>query len=585
MITRPVILIVDDEPVEMAALLDALARRFGGDYRVVSHLSGNAALDDLRRLKAEGESVALIIADQWMPETTGLELLGRAHEIHPAAQRALLVDWGDRTASPAILQGCAMGLLENYLQKPWSPPEVHLYPQIGEFLAAWTRAQGRGMELVRVVGEDPSPRSHEIRALLERNGIPHGFYRADSDAGRGILARAGVDGSKLPAVTLLDDRVLVDPSNEQIADSLGGSNLEDRTCDLAIVGGGPAGLAAAVYGASEGLATIVIEREAIGGQAGMSALIRNYLGFPRGISGADLAQRAYQQAWLFGAKYVFAREASSLEARGADRIITLSNGIKITARAVIIATGAKYRRLEVPRLERFVGAGVFYYVPGDTSALKDGNVFVAGGGNAAGQAVIHLAKAARKVTLVARGDSLEAGMSDYLVQQIRQQPNIEVRLHTEIVDGEGEGSLQRIVLADRVSGRQETETLDALFVLIGAVPHTEWLAGAVERDRKGFILTGADVRRSESGGSPGPPIAPLETSMPGVFAVGDVRAGSVKRVASAVGEGAVAVQHVHSYLAATAGEYGEAGRRGSVQRKPKTADRPTGGLSWRGIAR
>jgi thioredoxin reductase (NADPH) len=567
MFTRPVILIIDDEPVEMAALLDAVARRFGGDYRVVSHLSANAALDDLRRLRAESESVALIIADHWMPEINGLEFLGRAHEIHPTAQRALLVDWGDRTAAPAILEGCAFGQLENYLQKPWSPPEIHLYPQIGEFLADWTRAHGPRMELVRVVGEDPSPRSHEIRTLLERNGIPHGFYLAESDAGQRILARAGVDGSRLPVVSLLDDRVLVAPSNEEIADSLGGSNPNDRTCDLAIVGGGPAGLAAAVYGASEGLATIVIEREAIGGQAGMSTLIRNYLGFPRGISGADLAQRAYQQAWLFGAKYVFAREASRLEARGADRIVTLSNGIQITARAVIIATGATYRRLEVPRLERFVGAGVFYYVLGDSDPLRNKNIFVAGGGNAAGQAVIHLSKAARKVTLVARGSSLEAGMSDYLVQQIRQESNVEVRLQTEIVDGDGEGSLERIVLADRASGTQETAALDALFVLIGAVPHTDWLAGAVERDKKGFILTGADVRRMRGAGSPEPPLEPLETSMAGVFAVGDVRAGSVKRVASAVGEGAIAVQHVHTYLAAAAGQHGEGTGSGSGQGK------------------
>jgi thioredoxin reductase (NADPH) len=553
MLTRPFILAVDDNPVELAALLDALARRFGGDYRVVSHLSANAALDDLRRIQAEGESVALLIADQWMPETNGLEFLGRAHEIHPSAQRALLVHWGDKTATPAILQGCAFGQVENYLQKPWSPPEIYLYPQVGEFLADWTRAHGPRMEFVRVVGDDPSPRSHEIRTVLERNGIPHGFYLADSEAGLRILERAGVDGSRLPVVTLPDGRALVAPSNEEIADSLGGSNLEDRSCDLAIVGGGPAGLAAAVYGASEGLATLVIEREAIGGQAGMSSLIRNYLGFPRGISGAELAQRAYQQAWLFGAKYVFARDASRLEARGADRIVTLSNGIEITARAVIIATGATYRRLEIPRLERFVGAGVFYFVPGDTNPIRDRNIFVAGGGNSAGQAVLHLSKAARKVTLVARGSPLEAGMSDYLVQQIRQQPNIEVRLQTEIVDGDGEGSLERIVLADRASGTQETAALDALFVLIGALPHTDWLAGAVDRDRNGFILTGADLRRSR-GGSPGlPPVERLETSMPGVFAAGDVRAGSVKRVASAVGEGAVAVQHIHEYLAAAPG--------------------------------
>jgi len=546
---RPVILVVDDTPTDLAALLDALARRYGGDYRVVSHLSPKAALDDLRRIQADGEAVALVIADQWMPEMNGIELLSRAHQIHPTAQRALLVHWGDQTATPTILQGCAFGQIENYLHKPWAPAEIYLYPLVGEFLAEWTRAHGPTMELVRVVGTDPSPRSHEVRTFLERNGIPHGFYLVDSDAGRQILERAGVDGSKLPVLTLSDGRVLVDPTNEEISDSLGGSNLEDRTCDLAIVGGGPAGLAAAVYSASEGLVTVVIEREAVGGQAGTSSLIRNYLGFPRGISGAELAQRAYQQAWLFGTKFVFAREVTKLEARGQSRVITLSNGIEITARAVIIATGATYRRLEVPSLERFVGAGVFYVVPGDTRALSGRSFCVAGGGNSAGQAVMHLSKVAKKVTLVVRSATLEAGMSDYLVQLIRQQPNVEVRLQTEIVGGEGGRSLERVELLNVASGARDTVELDSLFVLIGAVPHTQWLAGTLQRDPKGFIVTGADLRPRTESSAPGRP-GRFETSMPGVFAVGDVRAGSVKRVAAAVGEGAVAVPYVHEYLAA-----------------------------------
>ncbi len=548
MLQRPVILVVDDAPTDLAALLDALARRYGGDYRVVSHLSPKAALDDLRKFQAAGEPVALLIADQWMPEMNGIELLSRAHEIHPAAQRALLVHWGDQTATATILQGCAFGRIENYLHKPWSPPEIYLYPLVGEFLADWTRVHGPTMELVRVVGADPSPRAHEIRTLLERNGVPHGFYAADSDGGREILERAGLDGSKLPVLILSDGRTLVDPSNEEIFDSIGGSNLEDRTCDLAIVGGGPAGLAAAVYGASEGLATLVIEREAVGGQAGTSSLIRNYLGFPRGISGAELAQRAYQQAWLFGAKFVFAREVSKLEARGPSRVLTLSNGIEITARAVIIATGATYRRIDVPNLERFVGAGVFYIVPGETRGLAGGRYVVAGGGNAAGQAALHLSKVA-KTTLAVRGESLEAGMSDYLVQQIRQQPNLDVRLRTEIVDGQGERSLERVVLRDASTGARETVELDALFVLIGATPHTQWLAGSLQRDRKGFIVTGADVQPETQNAAVTRP-GRFETSMPGVFAVGDVRAGSGKRVAAAVGEGSGVVQYVHEYLVA-----------------------------------
>jgi thioredoxin reductase (NADPH) len=548
MLTRPVIMVVDDEPGSLAALLDALARRYGGDYRVVSHLSPQAALEDLDRLKANGEQVALIVADQWMPGMNGIDLLGRAHEIHPAAQRALLVSWGDRTASPTILQGCAFGQLENYLQKPWSPPEVHLYPAVGEFLSDWARAHGPRMELVHVVGNDPSPRAHELRDLLERNGIPHGFYLAESDEGKRLLERAGLDGSRLPVVILLDGLVLVDPSNAEVLDSLGASNMEERTCDLAVVGAGPAGLATAVYGASEGLSTIVIEREAIGGQAGTSSLIRNYLGFPRGISGGELTQRAYQQAWLFGTKYVLARDVSRLRASGLDRILSLSDGTEITARSVVIASGAAYLRLEVPGLERFVGAGVFYWTPGDGRFLKDKVLFVAGGGNSAGQAVVHLSKIARRVTLLVRGPSLEEGMSDYLVQEIRRRPNVEVRFRTEVVDGGGDGALDRIVLEDQARKTRETAATDALFVLIGVQPRTEWLSGTLARNPKGFIVTGRDLDRASDGGHHDRESMPLETSLPGVFAVGDVRLGSTKRVASAVGEGAMAVQYVHAYL-------------------------------------
>ncbi len=550
MLTRPVIMVVDDEPGPLASLLDALARRFGGDYRVASHLSPQAALEELSRIRTEGEQVALIIADQWMPGMNGIDLLGRAHEIHPAAQRALLVSWGDRTATPTILQGCAFGQLENYLQKPWSPPEVHLYPAVGEFLADWTRAHGPRMELVRVVGGDPSPRAHELRDLLERNGIPHGFYVAESDEGKRLLERTGLDGSRLPVVILLDGLVLVDPSNAEVLDSLGASTMEERNCDLAVVGAGPAGLATAVYGASEGLSTIVIEREAIGGQAGTSSLIRNYLGFPRGISGGELTQRAYQQAWLFGTKYVLARDVSRLRASGSDRILTLSDGTEITARAVVIASGAAYRRLEVPGLARFVGAGVFYTTPGDARFAKDKVLFVAGGGNSAGQAVVHLSKIARHVTLLVRGPSLEEGMSDYLVQAIRRQPNVEVRLGTEVVDGGGDGALDRIVLEDQARKTRETAATDALFVLVGVQPLTEWLSGTLQRDPKGFVVTGRDLDRASSGGNRGREPMPLETSLPGVFAVGDVRLGSTKRVASAVGEGAMAVQYVHEYLEA-----------------------------------
>jgi thioredoxin reductase (NADPH) len=547
---KPVIMIVDDETAPLAAMRDDLAGRYGGDYRVVSHVTPRAALEDLQRIKAEGEPVALLIADQWMPDMTGVEFFQKAREIHPAAQRALLVAWGDRSAAATILQACAFNQIENYIRKPYFPPEVHLYPLIGEFLSDWTRAHGPRMELVRVIREDPSPRGHEVSEFLERNGIPHGVYLAGSGEGLRLLKQTGLDGTRLPAVMMLDGRVLVEPTNAELVDALGISTLEEPRCDLAVVGAGPAGLAAAVYSASEGLRTLVIEREAVGGQAGSSSLLRNYLGFPRGISGSELALRAYQQAWLFGAKYVLAREVSGLRAAGTDRILTLSDGTEVTARAILIATGATYRRLGLPRLERFTGAGVFYAAGSEMSLMNDKDVIVAGGGNSAGQAVTHLAKSARRVIQIVRGESLEAGMSDYLIRQIRHLPNVEVRLQAEVVDGEGEHQLERVSVRDHATGTVETLRVAALFVLIGALPHTEWLKGTVERDENGFIVTGPDLEaRGAVHRFKRPPMR-LETSMPGVFAAGDVRLGSVKRVASAAGEGAIATKLLDDYLAA-----------------------------------
>jgi thioredoxin reductase (NADPH) len=548
---RPNIIVVDDEPIALASLLDALTRRYSGDYRVIPHLSALGALAGLEGLKNEGESVTLIIADQWMPEMTGSDLLIHAHKIFPEAQRALLVEWGDRTAAPAILEGCAMGRLENYLHKPWSPPEIHLYPAIGDFLANWTRMHGPRMEIVRVLGEDPSPRAREIRDLLERNGIPHGFYRADSEDSLQLIEKTQLDPARLPAVVLLDGHVLSDPTNTEIMDALGATDVEEPTCDLVIVGGGPAGLASAVYASSEGLRTVVIEREAVGGQAGTSSMIRNYLGFPGGISGADLAQRAYEQAWLFGTKFVFAREACRLEARGTDRVVALADGTEIVAKSALIATGAAYRRLGIPELERFTGAGVFYIVPSDARFVNGKDVFVTGAGNSTGQGVVHLARFARSVTLLVRGDSLEKHMSDYLVREIRARPNVEVRFRTEAVEGHGDGQLERLTIADRERGLRETRPTSALFVLIGAQPHTEWLVDAVQRDAKGFIVTGADMYMKAADWPLDRPPTRFETSMPGVFAAGDVRSGSTKRVGSAVGESAVAMPFIREYLKTT----------------------------------
>ena len=556
MFTRPVILAVDDDPLALAALLDALARRFGGDYRVVSQLSPEAALAELQRLRDGGEAVALVIADQWMPGMTGLELLAHAKEIHPKAQRALMVSWGDREAGPKILHGCAFGMLDNYLYKPWSPPEIHLYPEISEFLAAWTREHGPRLELVKVVGAQPDPRAQEIQQILARSGIPHGFYVADSPAGKDLLQKSNADGSKLPVVVTLDGHALVCPSNLELNEAVGAATLDDNTCDLAVIGAGPAGLATAVYAASEGLRTIVIEREAIGGQASTSSLIRNYLGFPKGISGGDLAQRAYQQAWLFGAKYSLAREVKGVRVEGDDRILELSDGTNITARAVLIATGVSYRRLGIPKIERFVGMGLEYTALPTSQPVAGMEVHVAGAGNSAGQAAMHLAKNARKVTMLVRGENLERGMSDYLVQEIRRMPNIEVRFNVEIVDGKGDTALRSIVLEDRVTKQRETVPTTAVFALIGAEPHTQWMEGTLALDAKKYILTGPSIVSEPGVKWPLERLPmPFETSIPGVFAVGDVRAGSVKRLASAVGEGGAAMRSVHQYLQQTPEEH------------------------------
>jgi thioredoxin reductase (NADPH) len=563
MAERPVILVVDDAPDALAAMLDALTRRFGGDYRVVPYLSGPAALDAIPKIVEAGEEIALVIADQNMPEMMGREFLGRVRSIVPMAKRALMVAWGDREASPTILQACALGELDNYLYKPWAPAEIHLYPFIGEFLAEWTRVNRPGMELIRIVGDTQASRSNEIRELLDRNGIPYGFHQVGTDSANRLLKERGANATTLPAVFLHDGSMLAGPTDAEIMDAVGESPRE-LTCDVAVVGAGPAGLTAAVYAGSEGLRTLVVERHVIGGQAGASSLIRNFPGFPRGISGAELTQRAYHQAWLFGAKFVFAREVTGLRSSGACKILTLSDGREIVSKTLIIATGAKYRELGVPELERFAGRSVFYTTFGESRSVRGFDVVVTGGGNSAGQAAIHLAGFARLVTLVVRGQSLEKGMSDYLVQQIRSSSNIDVRLETEVVGGDGSDRLERLMIKDSARDAIETIPAQLLFVLIGAIPHTDWLVKAVQRDPKGFIATGHDVDMTKWW-LDRPPMN-FETSMPGVFAVGDVRLGSMKRLAAAVGEGAGAVQSVHQYLERAAREASYLGQRVSVAR-------------------
>ena len=547
---KPVIMIIDDDTTSLSDMLNALARRFGQDYRVVSHLHARDAIEDLIRIRADGESVALLIADQWMPEMIGVEFLQNARLLHPEAQRALLVSWGDHKASSAILQGCGFGDLDNYILKPFYPTEVHLYPIIEDFLCQWTRRHGPRGELVRVIGNDPSPRSHEIREFLERFGIPHAFYSVASSAGQALTEEMGLDKRRLPAVILLDGRVLLDPSNVDLADEFSFSSPEQKSCDLAIIGAGPAGLAAAVYSASEGLQTLVIEREMVGGQAGTSSLIRNYLGFPRGISGTELTQRAYQQAWLFGAKYILAREVRGLRTSGRDRIVILNDGTEITARAVLIASGAAYRQLNIPELEQLSGAGVFYAAGSESLIMKNKEVMVVGGGNSAGQAVMHLARSARQVYLVVRRESLKKSMSDYLIQGIRHLRNVKVLLQHDIIGGAGEHHLESVRVQNLKMGNQETLNVSALFVLIGAQPHTGWLADSVKRDEHGFIITGSDLEQEVVYQTARRNPSRFETSMPGVFAAGDARCGSVKRVASAVGEGSMVIHSIHEYLEA-----------------------------------
>jgi thioredoxin reductase (NADPH) len=549
-VKRPWIVIVDDRPRGLSALLDAVVRRYGADYQTIGHLSGRAALEDLARARDEGDEVALIIADQWMPHMNGSEFLVRAHALHPDAQRALLVSWGDKRANETILQGCAFGYLDNYILKPWTPAEVHLYPIIGEFLSEWARSHGQRLELVRLIGDDPSPRITVLRDLLERHGIPYGFYRVDSPSGQKLVRDYHIDPSHLPAVLMLDGTVYQDPSNAALADLLGDPASSEHDYDVAIVGAGPCGLGTAVYAASEGLRTVVIEREAIGGQAATSSLIRNFIGFPRGISGAELAQRAYQQAWLFGAKYVLARAALRLRRDGDCKVITLDDGRELRARTVVIATGAEYRRLGVPNLDRFEGVGLLYNAGIDIAlALTGKHVVVCGGGNSAGQAVVHLAKRARKVIHAVRGSALSATMSSYLVEEITRCSNVDLRLDTAVIDGSGSRGLESVTLQHIPTGRTEQVATDALFVLIGATPHTEWLDGIIERDRNGYVLTGNDVSRlASSDNRAGAPML-LETTMPGVFAAGDVRYGSTKRLASAVGEAAVVTRIIHEYLA------------------------------------
>jgi thioredoxin reductase (NADPH) len=553
--SQPVILVVDDDIASLTITEQELRKRYGRDYRVLARVSATAALDELRRFKADGQPVALILADQTMPEMAGTDFLGEARAIDPVAKRVMLVSWGDRSSPQAILTGCAVGQIEFFVTKPWhTAPDERFHREVAGFLYEWSRLQRPVYEAVRLVGERWAPRSHELRDLLGRNGVAYGFYDSDSDEGREILRDAGLDETpRLPVAVVFGGRILEDPSNREVAESLGvRSRPSADECDLLIVGAGPAGLAAAVYGSSEGLSTVVLEREALGGQAGQSTMIHNYVGFPAGISGGELTFRAYEQAWQFGAEFLFSNEAVSLRDDGGASVVELSDGASLRARAVILAMGVTYRRLAMPRLDSFRGSGVFYgSVSAEARSLVDMEVFVVGGGNSAGQAAIHLAKYARHVTLVMRGEGLSDTMSRYLVSILQNEDRISLRPRTVIVNGDGDTRLRQLTLEQLDSGDREVVPADALFVMIGADPHTGWLPPEIARDEHGFLLTGPDILAAGLH-RPWPlerlPLG-LEVSLPGVFAAGDVRADSVKRVASAVGEGAVAVRLVQQHLA------------------------------------
>jgi thioredoxin reductase (NADPH) len=551
---RPALLAVDGDPAARRSMEDELRKRYGADYEVVCEASGAAALGMLEQIRARGGQVALVLADLRLPDMSGTELMASVHGLDPAAKRALLTGWGDRQVGDQLVRAAVLGLVDNWGLKPWQPGDESFHKLVVELLHEWAQLHRPGFEAVQVVGEQWSPRAHELRDLLARNKVRYGFLPAGSEEGRALLGRVGATANQLPVVVTFDGLVLENPSFVEVAEALSAPTRPAAAAyDVVVLGAGPAGLAAAVYGASEGLSMVVVEPEATGGQAGTSAMIRNYLGFPRGVSGTELAYRAFHQALGFGADIVYGQRAVGLRAVGQDRGVTLGDGTEVAGRAVVLATGVTWRRLGVDSLEALVGAGVFYgAAASEAQAMRGEPVFVVGGGNSAGQAAVHLARYAAQVTLLVRGPSPAETMSDYLVRELHATPNLAIRYNTEAVAGLGDGRLTGLTLKDRSSGATETMPAAALFVLIGAEPHTGWLPPAIRRDRWGFVVTDTDLL----GGDGRPPAdwpldrpaLPSETSLPGVFAAGDVRHGSIKRVASAVGEGSAAIRAIHRYL-------------------------------------